>query len=116
MLGSIWTTSKKSPGNINAETSRPGGHEGRRRRKIKVREVIKIKEWVDGSGYNYEEIYSDKLVDVDVEEEVQENFSWDWWEKDSSVRGNEDLRIIVEYYRVSDDTMIAKFEAWQSEI
>ncbi|MCR1905173.1 hypothetical protein [Intestinimonas butyriciproducens] len=83
---------------------------------MKVREVIKIKEWVDGSGYNYEEIYSDKLVDVDVEEEVQENFSWDWWEKDSSVRGNEDLRIIVEYYRVSDDTMIAKFEAWQSEI
>lgn len=83
---------------------------------MKVREVIKIKEWVDGSGYNYEEIYSDKLVDVDVEEEVQENFSWDWWEKDSSVRGNEDLRIIVEYYRVSDDTMIARFEAWQSEI
>ena len=83
---------------------------------MKVREVIKIKEWVDGSGYNYEEIYSDKLVDVDVEEEVQENFSWDWWEKDSSVRGNEDLRVIVEYYRVSDDTMIAKFEAWQSEI
>lgn len=83
---------------------------------MKVREVIKIKEWVDGSGYNYEEIYSDKLVDVDVEEEVQENFSWDWWEKDSSVRGNEDLRIIVEYYRVSDDAMISKFEAWQSEI
>lgn len=83
---------------------------------MKVREVIKIKEWVDGSGYNYEEIYSDKLVDVDVEEEVQENFSWDWWGKDSSVRGNEDLRIIVEYYRVSDDAMISKFEAWQSEI
>lgn len=83
---------------------------------MEVREVIKIKEWVDGSGYNYEEIYSDKLVDVDVEEEVQENFSWDWWEKDSSVRGNEDLRIIVEYYRVSDDAMISKFEAWQSEI
>lgn len=83
---------------------------------MEVREVIKIKEWVDGSGYNYEEIYSDKLVDVDVEEEVQENFSWDWWEKDSSVRGNEDLRIIVEYYRVSDDAIISKFEAWQSEI
>lgn len=83
---------------------------------MKVREVITIKEWVDGSGYNYEEIYSDKLVDVDVEEEVQENFDWDWWGKDNPVKGNEDLRIIVEYYRVSDDTMIAKFEAWQSEI
>ena len=83
---------------------------------MKVREVITIKEWVDGSGSNYEETYSDKLVDVDVEEEVQENFDWDWWEKDNPVKGNEDLRIIVEYYRVSDDTMIAKFEAWQSEI
>lgn len=83
---------------------------------MKVREVITIKEWVDGSGYNYEETYSDKLVDLDVEEEVQENFDWDWWEKDNPVNGNEDLRIIVEYYRVSDDTMIAKFEAWQSEI
>lgn len=83
---------------------------------MKVREVIKIKEWVDGIGYNYETTYSDKLVDVDLEKEVQESFNWDWWEKDSSVKGNEDLRIIVEYYRVSDDTMIAKFEAWQSEI
>ncbi len=83
---------------------------------MKVREVITIKEWVDGSGYNYEEIYSNKLIDVAVEEEVQENFDWDWWEKDNLVKGNEDLRIIVEYYRVSDNTMIAKFEAWQSEI
>lgn len=83
---------------------------------MKVREVIKIKEWVDGSGYNYETTYSDKLVDVDLEKEVQESFNWDWWEKDNSVKGNEDLRIIVEYYRVSDDTMIARFEAWQSEI
>lgn len=83
---------------------------------MKVREVIKIKEWVDGSGYNYETTYSDKLVDVDLEKEVQESFNWDWLEKDNPVKGNEDLRIIVEYYRVSDDTMIAKFEAWQSEI
>lgn len=83
---------------------------------MKVREVITIKEWVDGSGYNYEEIYSNKLIDVDGEKEVQENFSWDWWGKDNSVKGSEDLRIIVEYYRVSDNTMIAKFEAWQSEI
>lgn len=83
---------------------------------MKVREVITIKEWVDGSGYNYEEIYSNKLIDVAVEEEVQENFDWDWWGKDNLVKGNEDLRIIVEYYRVSDNTMIAKFEAWQSEI
>ena len=56
---------------LTQETSRPGGHEGRRRKKMKVREVIKIKEWVDGSGYNYEETYSDKLVDVAAEEDVQ---------------------------------------------
>ena len=48
---------------------------------MKVREVIKIKEWVDGSGYNYEETYSDKLVDVAAEEDVQGDFGWDWWEK-----------------------------------
>lgn len=83
---------------------------------MKVREVITIKEWVDGSGYNYEEIYSNKIIDVAGEDDVKENFDWDWWEKDSSVNGDEDLRIAVEYYRLSDDTMIAKFETWQSEI
>ena len=83
---------------------------------MKGREVIKIKEWVDGSGYNYEEIYSDKLVDVAAEEDVQGDFGWDWWEKVEPATGTGDLRIVVEYHRVSDDTMIAKFEAWQSEI
>lgn len=83
---------------------------------MEVREVIKIKEWVDGSGYNYEEIYSDKLVDVAAEEGVQGDFGWDWWEKVEPATGTGDLRIVVEYHRVSDDTMIAKFEAWQSEI
>lgn len=83
---------------------------------MKVREVITIKAWVDGSGYNYEEIYSNKIIDVAGEDDVKDNFDWNWWEKDSSVNGDEDLRIAVEYYRLSDDTMIAKFETWQSEI
>lgn len=83
---------------------------------MKVREVIKIEEWVDGIGCSYETTYSDILVDVDLETDVQESFGWDWWENDNSVNGSNDLRITVEYHRVPDDTVIAKFEAWQSEI
>ena len=67
---------------------------------MKVREVIKIKEWVDGSGYNYEETYSDKLVDVAAEEDVQGDFGWDWWEKVEPATGTGDLRIVAEYHRV----------------
>ena len=91
---------------------------------MKVREIIEIAEWVDGSGYSYESVYSNQAIAVSDEsvEDLKKNFNWNWWEKSEPEEGK-DLKITVKYYSnpeydpmFDDDEPIAVFETWESEI
>lgn len=88
---------------------------------MRVREIIEISKWVNGSGEQYNTIFSNKVIELaaDTQEEIKEFFDWDFWEKEELAE-NEDLKITVEYFEVDADIEcnepIAKFETWQSEI
>ena len=89
----------------------------------KVREVIEIAGWVNGSGYSYNTVYSDQIVEVlwDTAEEIKDNFDWSWWEKSENNPNADDLEITVIYYPadtedIEDADAIAVFKIWESEI
>ena len=62
---------------------------------LKVREVITLKGWVDGSGWSYNQVYSDKIIDIT--EGDLDAIDWDWYETDSNNPPTEgyDTKIIV---------------------
>ena len=88
--------------------------------KLKVREVITLKGWVDGSGWSYSQTYSDNIIEI-----IKDNLDaieWDWYETDSNYPPAEgyDTKIIVDFYAedadISEDEPLASFEKWHSEI
>lgn len=90
---------------------------------MKVLEIITIAKWVDGSGYQYEETYSSKVINIAEKnaEELKKNFNWKFWEKQELAEG-EDIEITVKYYNpdydpmFDDDEPFAEFKTWESEI
>ena len=89
---------------------------------LKVREVITLKGWVNGSGWSYEQCYSDRIIEVTDSELQTMEMDWGWWETDSDnpPTEDEDTKIIVDLYAVdadiSEDEPLASFEKWESEI
>ena len=87
---------------------------------LKVREVITLKGWVDGSGWSFSQVYSDKLVDI-TEGDLK-SIDWDWYDTDSDNPPAEghDTKIIVDLFAedadISEDEPLASFEKWESEI
>lgn len=87
---------------------------------MKVRSVVTISKWVDGSGYSYTETLEDDIIELvgETVEDIIDNFDWSWWEFED-LPENEDLEITVEYFRPDDDEredILAEFSIWQSEI
>jgi len=87
---------------------------------MKVRQIITLKGWIEGSGWSYSQIYSDEIVNV-VESDL-DAIDWDWYETDSDnppVEG-EDTKIILDLYAVDadidEDTPLASHSKWASEI
>jgi hypothetical protein len=89
---------------------------------LKVREVITLKGWVDGSGWSYTQTYSDNIIDVHDVPMTAEEYDWSWWETDidNPPSEDEDTKIIVTLYAedadISEDEPLASFEKWDSEI
>lgn len=87
---------------------------------LKVREVITLKEWVEGSGWSYSQVYSDEVIDI-AEGNLKE-IDWDWYEIDSNnpPTVDEDTKITVDLYAVDaniyEDEPLASHEIWASEI
>jgi hypothetical protein len=87
---------------------------------MKVREVITLKGWVEGSGWSYSQVYSDEVIEIDSAE--INNMDWVWWEIDSDnpPTEDEDTKIIVEFYdedaEPGYDEPIAKISKWASEL
>jgi len=87
---------------------------------IKVREVITLKGWVEGSGWSYGQVYSDEVIDI-AEGDLKE-IDWDWYEIDSDnpPTEDEDTKIIVDLYAedadIDEDKPLASHTKWASEI
>jgi len=87
---------------------------------LKVREVITLKGWVDGSGWSYSQVYSDKIIDI-TEGDLK-SIDWDWYETDSDnpPADGEDTEIIVEFYAEDAepgyDEPLASYSKWESDL
>ena len=87
---------------------------------MQVRETIILKGWVDGSGWSYQQAYSDQVISI-VPEQLNQPMDWSWWETDEvEPTDGEDTKIIVRYYNPDDDLddagPIAEFETWESDL
>lgn len=88
---------------------------------IKVREIINIKGWKDGSGWQYDQCYSDSIVDVPEEDLAPDSgMDWSWWESNELAQG-EDVEVTVSYYPsdcedLYDAEPIASWSCWESEM
>ncbi len=88
---------------------------------LKVREVITLKGWVDGSGWSYTQTYSDNIVDVHDVPMTAEEYDWSWWETDidNPPSEEEDTLIVVGLYAEDADISdgpLARYSKWVSEI
>jgi len=87
---------------------------------MKVRQIITLKGWVNGSGWTYEQIYDNQVIEVDANK--IEVMDWTWWETDEENPPSEggDTQIVVKFYAVDadvdEDEPLATHKAWVSEI
>ena len=87
---------------------------------FKVREVITLKGWVEGSGWSYNQCYGDEIIEI-VKDDLQ-SIDWDWYEIDSEYppTEDEDTKIIVDLYGIDadidEDEPLASYSKWASEI
>ena len=89
---------------------------------MKVKEIITIKGWVDGSGWQFSQCYSDQVIDVSEDLIAPgAEMDWSWWET-NELSGGEDTEITVAYYRPDYDPMfdedepLAEWSIWESEL
>jgi hypothetical protein len=86
---------------------------------MKVRERIVLRGWVNGSGFSFEEIYENRIVEVVEIPSDEKKFDWSWWEKTGPtiiIGAYSDIKITVEYYDFVTDTLLAEFSIWESEL
>lgn len=84
---------------------------------MKVREVITIKGWVDGSGWSYSQCIGDDIIEID---DIPDIFDWSWWETGEKPAVGGNTKIIVEYYAPDADTAedepLATYATWESDL
>jgi hypothetical protein len=93
----------------------------------KVREVIRIKIWKDGSGWQTgTQVISDQVIDIKdmgaLPKTADDYDDWSWYDlPDENPEDNGyDTKIIVEFYNEDDepdwDEPIIRFSKWESEL
>lgn len=84
----------------------------------KVREIITLSGWVDGSGWSYTQTYSDQIIDV-AKVDPRAEMDWGWWEAGRPIAG-QDTQIAVSYYAIDADPTcdnpLASWSIWESEL
>lgn len=88
---------------------------------LKVREIITLNGWEAGSGWSYQECYSDKIVDVTESDIHSVEMDWSWWETDiDNPPSDDDTLIVVELFAadadIAADKPLAAHEKWASAI
>ena len=99
---------------------------------MKVRQVISISGWVEGSGWSYSDSYDCEDIIEITPADLDSEMDFSWWEVDDITEeeakeayDEEDTQIIVEYFPVDidfdeisldDAEPLARWEKWESEI
>lgn len=88
---------------------------------MKVREVITSKGWANGSGWSYEQIYSDNIIEIDSESiDHNSEVDWEFWETEGEPRDGGDVEITVAYYAENgepdEDEPLATWSKWENEL
>lgn len=89
---------------------------------LKVREIITLKEWIDGSGYNCTETYSNDIVNTIDIPKTAEDYYWNWFEipEENPEEYGKDTKITIEFYALDAepgyDEPITSFSKWVSEL
>ena len=87
---------------------------------MKVREVVTIAGWVDGSGWSYNQCYSDSIIEIG--DSIPTEMVWDWYDTSElePIESEEDMLITVKYYEpdadLDDAKPLASYSIWQSEL
>lgn len=88
---------------------------------MKIREVIMIQGWVDGSGWSYSQCYSDSIGEFSDDMLAPgAEMDWSWWQLNSREKGR-DTEITVSYYAadvedITDAEPLAEWSIWESEL
>lgn len=88
---------------------------------MKVREIITLEGWVDGSGISYSTVYDDKITTIS-EDALNSPMDWSWWDAGDKMCDGQDTHIIVRLYRTDynpmfdNDDPIAEWDVWASEL
>ena len=103
-----------------APAANPGRKEGIMNKVIKVRQIITLKHWQNGSGWSYEEDYGNEIIEI--QESDLNSIDWDWWVTYEEFPPREDIDtlIIVDFYAedadIDEDMPLATHSKWASEI
>ena len=87
---------------------------------IKVRQIITLKHWQNGSGWSYEEDYGNEIIKI--QESDLNSIDWDWWVTYEEFPPREDIDtlIIVDFFAedadIDEDMPLATHSKWASEI
>ena len=81
---------------------------------MKVREVITLAGWQNGSGWTYQDCYEDHIIDIDS---IPKSADWDWWDTDGDEPNEDgDVKITIEYFAADYDKPLATFSVWQNDL
>ena len=85
---------------------------------MKVREIITLDGWVDGSGWSWTECYGDSIIEIGGAPD--DGIEWDWWEASDDPQVGGDTKITVDYYAVDadpdDDEPLATYSVWHNTL
>ena len=81
-----------------------------------IREIIELKGWTNGSGWNYTTVYNDKVEKWSIEEfeNLEANFDF-WYTGGEETDDRQDLLIKISYLDL-DDNVLKEFEIWENDL
>lgn len=85
---------------------------------MKVKEVITVQGWIDGSGWSYSTVYDTNEIDIEKSDLERPNIDWSWFDADGAEDG-EDTEITVSWYPIDGDEdtkPIVEWTTWASEL
>lgn len=85
---------------------------------MKIREIIVLSLWVDGSGWIYTTTISNQLINMSIEEITSRGSDWSWFEVSEPVDGH-DEKLTARYYAEDDEDLqnvLYEESIWASKI
>jgi predicted nucleotidyltransferase len=91
---------------------------------MKVKEVIKLEGWIDGSGRSWQDTYAENTIEIKESElpKTANDYDWSWYDlpAEDPEDSGEDTKIIVEFYAEDAepgyDEPLAKISKWESDL